>query len=329
MRKRRHEEPCVYCGASPARTRDHVPPAAVFGRPRPANLITVPCCEGCRRSQSLDDEYFRDMLGASLVVARHPAGAPLVDGLHRALERQRGSGSRGSTLRGFELVEVFTPGGIFVGKAGIYRPETARLDAVVSRTMRGLYFHHYGRRLPPSGLSVAYTLSAFTGPMTNDVRFKLERVVEQARQGEARTLGAGAVVYRHQSVASETGHATLWHFTFYGSIEFFGFTATPDLGRSESPGAVVRLRVPQSPRPPVKSPPRSSRTRRPPPLAVDHHGCAHLPHRPGSHSHRLNSPPRLERVLITPSPPSAPRAQRPRCAPGGPATRDASASARV
>lgn len=47
---------CVYC-AAPAITRDHVPPKALLEEPWPPNLRTVPACEACNGSWSLDEQY--------------------------------------------------------------------------------------------------------------------------------------------------------------------------------------------------------------------------------------------------------------------------------
>ena len=49
--------PCIYCAVEPGTSLDHVPPRNLFPKPRPANLPAVPCCERCRRTQLLDDEF--------------------------------------------------------------------------------------------------------------------------------------------------------------------------------------------------------------------------------------------------------------------------------
>ena len=64
---------CVYCGALSPQTRDHVPPACLFPRPRPTDLVTVPACEACNAAFSMDDEYFRLAMLAS--ATDHPQGA--------------------------------------------------------------------------------------------------------------------------------------------------------------------------------------------------------------------------------------------------------------
>ncbi len=55
--------PCCYCGTKEATTRDHVPPKAIFNKPRPDDLITVPCCFECNNQASSFDEKFKAYLG--------------------------------------------------------------------------------------------------------------------------------------------------------------------------------------------------------------------------------------------------------------------------
>lgn len=56
---------CAICGYMVATTRDHVPPKAVFPRPLPIVMITVPACAGCNNGAAHQDERFRIYLGAT------------------------------------------------------------------------------------------------------------------------------------------------------------------------------------------------------------------------------------------------------------------------
>ena len=60
---------CCYCGFREATTKDHIPPKAIFNKPRPSNLVTVPCCFECNNDASKTDERFKTYIG--LQVARH------------------------------------------------------------------------------------------------------------------------------------------------------------------------------------------------------------------------------------------------------------------
>ncbi len=57
---------CYLCNKPNPMTRDHVPPKGFFPVPGPTNLITLPCCESCNNSYSLDDEAMRVWLSSAL-----------------------------------------------------------------------------------------------------------------------------------------------------------------------------------------------------------------------------------------------------------------------
>lgn len=48
---------CLYCGES-SKTKDHVPSKNLLEKPYPKNLMTIPACDNCNKSYSLDEEYF-------------------------------------------------------------------------------------------------------------------------------------------------------------------------------------------------------------------------------------------------------------------------------
>jgi len=56
---------CYLCGKD-ADTGDHIPPRGFFPKPRPSNLIKVPCCRSCNEAFSPEDDYFRMVLSSGL-----------------------------------------------------------------------------------------------------------------------------------------------------------------------------------------------------------------------------------------------------------------------
>jgi hypothetical protein len=60
---------CYLCKAKEDLTKDHVPPENLFPKPRPANLITVPCCRRCNGGFSKLDEQFRAFITAAVNVS--------------------------------------------------------------------------------------------------------------------------------------------------------------------------------------------------------------------------------------------------------------------
>src|SRR5713101_9098895 len=66
------EGECAYCGKRRELTRDHVPPSCLFSKPRPSDLITVPCCGPCNGELSKHDEYFRIAITTGIDAIRFP-----------------------------------------------------------------------------------------------------------------------------------------------------------------------------------------------------------------------------------------------------------------
>jgi hypothetical protein len=60
---------CYLCKAKENLTKDHIPPENLFPKPRPGNLITVPCCRPCNDSYSKLDEQFRAFITSQVNVS--------------------------------------------------------------------------------------------------------------------------------------------------------------------------------------------------------------------------------------------------------------------
>ena len=147
---------CPICTEEKILTRDHVPPKAIFLKPRPANTVTVFTCEDCNEGSKLDDEYFRLYIGTTndpdshlmklwrqKVVGssfkRSPAlRAALVEGMDRAKEHHKADSIM--TFDGRPLTDEEVE--------NILPLDKARIDRVVSKIVRCLHFHHEGTPLP-------------------------------------------------------------------------------------------------------------------------------------------------------------------------------------
>lgn len=147
-RKKRSRGTCVYCGRHGTLTRDHVPPRNLFGSTSEVQLVTIPCCTKCNGQASKDDEYFRRSLILRHDIPDNPITRELLEAVYRSWRNPRQRGFTRSFLRGVEEKEVYTEGGIYLGQVGTYNIEHHRLDRVVCRIIRGLFYHHSGYPVP-------------------------------------------------------------------------------------------------------------------------------------------------------------------------------------
>jgi hypothetical protein len=140
------EQPCAYCD-NPATTRDHVPPKKLFTPPLPGNLVTVPACGQCNNGASSDDEVFRNELcimagsfGESVKAAERLG--PAICGI------RRNKAMTARMVTGAQLVERYTCGGLYLGYGYAVPVVHGVQERVITRTVRGLYWHHFHTRLP-------------------------------------------------------------------------------------------------------------------------------------------------------------------------------------
>lgn len=145
---------CAYCG-EPKSTKDHVPPAGVFGdlldSDHSVNLITVPSCDGCNHPESKDDAHFRDAL--SIAASASPnelIPAAVRAAIRRSIEH---AGNEFETpirnfLRRAQEGWLALDGSMLLQRVKAIPVQWGRIRRTVERTARGLYWHHRGSRLP-------------------------------------------------------------------------------------------------------------------------------------------------------------------------------------
>jgi hypothetical protein len=215
MAKKSNE--CVYCG-QPATTVDHVPPKCMFGEKKPSNLITVPACEPCNVGASKDDQYMQRLALVAGADA-HTVGKQVNEAFLRAIERPQQKGMRAAFFQSLRPVNLATEGGLFAGRGFEFILDLDRLEGVLRRVVRGLFWKHFGRRLA-DGYETLFL------PVMTDPRLPVAFRNNQQRIFDFDTvdIGGGAFVYRY-CVAPGDENATIWRFDFFKAIGFMGYTA--------------------------------------------------------------------------------------------------------
>ena len=124
---------CIYCGGF-ACEREHVPPRCLMERPFPNNLQTLPVCDKCNRSFSLDEEYFITFL--SLIGAAKSLNAKVEEcgKVDRALSYS--SALDDKIINNLSVSEC--------GKV-MLTPELHRIRRVIKKIALGLYVLRYNQ----------------------------------------------------------------------------------------------------------------------------------------------------------------------------------------
>lgn len=138
---------CYLCGKSLNKlTRDHVIPLCLFPKPRPSNLITLPCCKDCQREYQEDEEYFRNNISAISYLPTNENAKAIWQKALKSLSR--GPGLREDMKSRVSAANITSPSGLYLGTAtGIEIPQD-RTKKVLRKIALGLFYHHTGSRVP-------------------------------------------------------------------------------------------------------------------------------------------------------------------------------------
>ena len=118
---------CTYCGRKRQITKDHIPPKNLFPKPRPSDLITVPCCLECNQRISKDDEYFRLVITMRYDVSQRRDASEVLPIALRGLQRADHTHLRRKLLEGIREVELRSPLGLYAGRTASYEVDVADL----------------------------------------------------------------------------------------------------------------------------------------------------------------------------------------------------------
>jgi hypothetical protein len=205
---RENKKICIYCGENNPTTKDHIPPKGLFANPRPSNLLTVPCCSTCHDKTSKDDEYFRDMLSMCISTFNHPDVQGILPKVFRALAKPNKIKSTKAFIETIGLQEYKTMSGIY----HTYGVDIFRLDKVVERTVKGLYYHERGVIFPFTGTVKCYLVKA----LENIDAFNA--TVAKAKAGSERIIGNDTFKYKMSQ--GDEPFLEVWLLTFYEVVEF-------------------------------------------------------------------------------------------------------------
>lgn len=120
-------------------------------------------------------------------------------------------------------MDVRTPAGLDLGQVGVYDVDLARLDKVISRIVKGLYFHENRGRLP-NGFRVAAFSEDGLRDIDEETRENLKNnLLSPLMANEPKQVGERVFEYRSALAADYPG-ASVWLMTVYEKVSFIALT---------------------------------------------------------------------------------------------------------
>lgn len=195
-----------------ATTSEHVPPKAIFMQPRPSDLITVPACFACNNRSSAIEEEFAVYLA---MLVSHPSEPTWLLWRKRALRTLRHNRRLAERIKEtLQSVAVRSPTGLHLGEIGAFTIPARVYRTVIEKTIRGLYYHHFGESLGRSALVRASMSRGLT-----------VEAIENTRLLHQQEIGGEALIYRYGR-AEDSPLDSVWIFQFYGCHWAFGHTTS-------------------------------------------------------------------------------------------------------
>ena len=191
-----NNELCCYCGVREATTRDHVPPKSIFNRPRPSDLITVPCCFQCNNEASKYDERFKVYLGLHVSSGGDKEAERLFrEGVIPTVQHNK-------KLNNGVRANMFSLQTSTNENAKAIRWDNEAHNITIERITKGLFFHHY-EKIIPSDISI------------QTYWFKEDQLRNVDDKLYSNVIANGAFEYRYNK-AHGLAFDSIWLFTFYG-----------------------------------------------------------------------------------------------------------------
>jgi hypothetical protein len=213
---------CIYCGQTKSLTKDHIPPKNLFAKPRPSNLITVPCCRSCNESFQKDDEYFQMIMHTRMETGGHAELNKTKAKFIASLNRKERVRFKSSIINNMFTAELVTKSGLYAGTAPALLVDGARINRVGSRIVQGLFFHETRLRLPDT-----YEAVAFADPLSEDVNAggvaTMRDIVGFMLSKSAKVIGNNVFSYCFH-FHEEDEYMSAWLMTFYEKMMFHGST---------------------------------------------------------------------------------------------------------
>jgi hypothetical protein len=213
------EKVCVYCGEKDNLTADHVPPKALFAKPRP-QLITVPACKDCNENAKLDDDYFQIMLALRGDLSNNNEVKKISRKVVSSINHVKKSGFKNRLMSKVQMVQAYSKGGIYLGRQPSLEVDMNRMTKVAARCVTGLYFHHQKSRVPSNFGVSAMPLSNLKNVPPSGVIWT-ETLVNDVRKEKINTIRNSVFQY-HYKILPEDGVSSLWLMIFYGKVEYIG-----------------------------------------------------------------------------------------------------------
>jgi hypothetical protein len=204
---------------SEATSKEHVPPKCFFPTDREVtgkislrrNLITIPSCNEHNSEKSGDDQFLLS------IITSHIENNPIA-------QRIFSSRVMRTLRRKPHLAPSFFRGlmPVFLGRVqtGVFFLDRPRFDKTLINMARGVYFHHYGKKILTQGYLLTYSMHDITSERRDDVNRNLHqwRILSERALRNLPTYGENPKVFYYKVVENDEKNRKVFRLVFYEGV---------------------------------------------------------------------------------------------------------------
>lgn len=197
----------------PATSREHVPPSCFFPEKNEfrKNLITVPSCVQHNLVKSGDDEYLFAVISSHLE-SNQIAQDQFKKTIKAIKRRSRLATTFFKNMRPIQLGDMQT---------GVFHIDKERFDKSFDHISRGIYYHHFKKRIERPSATMSYALFADS---TSKEAAEMNKILLQWREYSTRGLaqspkyGENPAVYYYQVIKDNDSEGVAIRHVFYEGV---------------------------------------------------------------------------------------------------------------
>jgi hypothetical protein len=222
-KKKKRKGQCVYCGRLGPTTDDHIPSEALFAKDDRRNLIKVPSCIRCNNKAAKEDEYFKLVLTLNGEVFDHPDVQKVLPSVLRSLHNPHNRDIKIELLKTLRRTNPRTPGGLLLPAKPMFVARADRVERVIERVTKGLFFHEKGYRLPDDHMAIGFSPTRFIDADKDFSEHLRKSLIEPVSTQKPKTIGNDVFSYKFLWDGTDP-NSSAWLFLFYKRVPFIGGT---------------------------------------------------------------------------------------------------------
>jgi hypothetical protein len=211
---------CRICGERSAIDKDHIPPKNLFALADRINLLRIPACEECNSQYSKDDEYFKRILLMSAKIENEtPSIIELREHLTRSFNNPKQSKFNIRFAKSISIKNIFTSSGLYLGREPVYFADYDRLNKILDKIIRGLFYYHERKILQKDYLIKSFTEEDLLKSSLKARESVRKTIIAPLNSTILNELGKNTFKYRFRLTNLDKREGA-WMLNFYSKITF-------------------------------------------------------------------------------------------------------------